>query len=112
MERGLGELVFNMVVGYMVGNLPYIASLILTGLLFATGGIIYALTTEIWMIMVASIIVGGGNGCAIVVHTYIGEIGIKLDESRRRKSQKPLKFVLYIAYSFILNGGYFVSFSK
>ena len=112
MARAFGELFCNIMVGYMVGNLPYIASLILTGLLYVTGGIMYALTTEIWMFMVANIILGGAGGCAIIVHTYIGEVGTKLDEIRRRKSQKPLKVMLYIAYSFSLNGGYFVSFSE
>ena len=112
MTKGLGELISVPIVGYMVDNLPYIALIALTMLFFAVGGILYALTTKIWMIIVANLIIGFGFSCSVIVHAYIGEFGIKLDESRIRKKQKPIKFAFYIMYSFTLNGGYFATFSK
>ena len=112
MARYLGELISVPVVGYMTENLPYIVSISFVGLFFAIGGLLYALTTDIWMMIVANIFIGFGFSSAVIVHTYIGEIGIKMDEGRTRKKQKPAKFGLYIAFSFILNGGYFVTFSE
>ena len=46
------------------------------------------------------------------VHTYIGEIGSIMDDERKERGKKPLKHVLYIAFSFILNGGFVVAFGK
>ena len=112
MARYLGELIAVPIVGYMTENLPYIVSIIFVVLSFAFGGLLYALTTDILMMIVANIFIGCGIASAVVVHAYIGEIGIKMDEMRTRKKQKPVKFALYIAFSFIQNGGYFISFSE
>ena len=112
MVKGLGELISVPVAGYMVENFPYIPSIILTMLFSVVGGIIYALTTKIWMLIVANFLIGCTTSCAVIIHAYIGEFGIKLDESRIKKKQKPIKFALYIIFSFILNGSFIVSSSK
>ena len=100
------------VVGFMVERFPYILSIIFTMLFSVVGGILYALTTNIWMIIVANCLIGCAHSCAIIIHAYIGEFGIKLDESRIKKKQKPIKFRFYIIFSFILNGSYIVATSK
>ena len=87
MAKFLGELITVPVVGYMTENLPYIVSIILVGQFFATGGILYAMTTKIWMMITANVFIGFGFLSAVIVHAYIGEMGIKMDESRTRKKK-------------------------
>ena len=58
------------------------------------------------------ILLGCGITSTVVVHTYIGEMGIRMDDVRRKERKTPIKNALYIALSFVLNGGYVVTFCK
>jgi len=112
MAKGIGELLFYPVIGYMAQNLPYSVSQLVAALMFAVGGAIYALASAGWVVMLGNFVLGCGISCAVLVHTYIGEMGTKMDRMRSKKRKRPLKFVLYIVFSFILNGGYLVTFRE
>ena len=56
-------------------------------------------------------IMGMGGGLSIpALHTYMGEMGTVMDQVRERQGKKPRKFSVYIAFSFIMNGGFAVAF--
>ena len=56
---------------------------------------------------------GFGGGLSIpALHTYIGEMGSVMDQIREKKGKKPLKFTVYVAFSFIMNGGFVVAFGE
>ena len=50
--------------------------------------------------------------CPAVLHTYMGVMGTKMDEIRTEQQKKPRKFIVYIAYSLLLNGTSFVIYGK
>ena len=112
MSRYLGAMASLVLFGYMAEKLPYIISLIFGCLLFALGGAIYALSTEGWMLVLGYAMMGCGVGVTATIHTYIGEMGSKLDDLRRKRKKKPIKYIFYIMYSFFSNGGFFVVFCK
>ena len=73
----------------------------------------YALSVDIWMVILSRSILGTAIGLMMPsAHTYIGEMGSVLDHQREDQGKKPRKFVLYIAYSFIINGGHFIAFGE
>ena len=86
----------------------------LIGLLFmAVGGTMYALAKNVETVWFGRGVIGAAGGlCIPALHTYIGEMGTLMDDIRRKQGKKPRKFTLYIAFSFILNGGFMVSFGK
>ena len=49
---------------------------------------------------------------AAIMHTYIGEMGTKMDNIRKRHHKKHRKFMPYIVYSFIFNGGNLITYGK
>ena len=112
MAGGIGEIGFLPVVGYMAANLPYSVSLLVAALLLAAGGAIYALASAGWIVILGKVVIGGAGSFLVLVHTYIGEMGTIMDRMRSKKRKRPMKFVLYIALSFILNGGYLVTFCE
>ena len=112
MTKGIGELLFYPVIGYMAQNLPYSVSQLVAALLFAAGGAVYALASAGWVVMLGNFVLRCAISFAVLVHTYIGEMGTKLDRMRNKKRKRPMKFVLYIVFSFILNGGYLVTFCE
>ena len=105
-------MMFLPVVGYMAGNLPYIISQLVAPSFLVAGGVFYALASAGWMMILGRVLIGCGRASAVVVHTYIGEMGTRMDEMRSKKKKRPMKFALYIVFSFILNGGYLVTFCK
>ena len=73
----------------------------------------YGLADKIWMVFLGLGARGAGTAFAsAIVHTYIGEMGMQMDEIRKAKLKKPRKFILYIAYSFFLNGGFLFSYGE
>ena len=87
-------------------------SLIFGALLYALGSAIYALSTEGWMLLLGMTLSGCGVGSSATIHTYFGEMSTKLDDIRRKKKKKPIKFIFYIVLSFSVNGGVFISYGK
>ena len=98
--------------GYMAEELPYMISLILGALLYVLGSAIYALSTEGWMLLLGITLNGCGVASTATIHTYFGEMSTKLDDIRKKRNKKSIKFVFYIILSFSLNGGIFISFGK
>ena len=112
MAGGIGEIAFLPVIGYMAGSLQYTISLLVALSLLTFGGTIYALASDGWMVILGRALIGCARASAVVVHAYIGEMGTRMDEMRSKERKRPMKFALYIAFSFILNGGYSFAFCK
>ena len=96
--------------GAMAERLPYTLTLILPSILFGIGGTLYGLAVEGWMVLLARLFFGFGSAFKVVVHAYLGEFGTQLDEFRQQNGKRPLKYTVYIALSFVINGGFFVAF--
>ena len=89
----------------MLGTLPYTTSLLLTMLLYAVGGAVYACAVEVWMVMLARGLTGSAAlFCSSSLQTYVGEMGTIMDKIRERKGKQPMKHVLYIMIMFATNG--------
>ena len=112
MAKGIGEFLFYPVIGYMAQNLPYSASQLVAASLFAVGGAVYALASAGWIVILGQVVIGVAGSFIVLVHTYIGEMGTIMDRMRSKKRKRPMKFVLYIVFSFILTGGYLVTFCE
>lgn len=93
------------VTAVMTHHLPFSVAMLISLAFFLLGGIVYGLTVELWMAFFALILrgIGAATGPS-VMHTYIGEMGTKMDDIRIRQNKKPRKYLLYIIYSFIFNG--------
>ena len=109
---GIGEFIFTPITGILSEKLPFTLSLITSNLLFIIGGVVYAVAVNISMVIAGRFFIGIGAAFAVTVHAYIGEMGTRLDEVRRKKGKKPVKHFLYIMYSFIANGGFVLTFGK
>jgi MFS family permease len=71
----------------------------------------YALSKDVWFLIVGRGVMGMGGGLSIpALHTYMGEMGTVMDQVREKQGKKPRKFAVYIAFSFIMNGGCVVAF--
>ena len=78
---------------------------IFTGLA-ALGGAMYALANSVWIAFAARGLMGAGVSFgASAIHAYLGEMGTVMDDIREKQGKRPRKFLLYIAFSFTLNGG-------
>ena len=67
----------------------------------------YALANKVWVAFVGRALMGAGIAFgAATIHTYMGEMGTMMDNIREKNRKKPRKFMLYIAFSFLLNGGF------
>ena len=76
-------------------------------------GLLYANSTQLWMVVLAQFMVGVGVGSSGgVCHSYWGEMTIKWDEIRQEKKKKPVKDALYIIYLFMTNIGFVIAFGK
>lgn len=94
-------------------RLPFTFLLFIFVALAVVGGGIYALACNVWMAFVGRGLMGAGCAFgAAAVHTYIGEMGIVMDDIRKKKGKKPRKFILYIALSFTLNVGMLIPYGK
>ena len=109
----IGEVAISPVAGLTTERYSHVFSLFSGLILFIGGGLFYARATEVWMVIVARFVLGVGIGFgAVVVHSYLGEMGSKLDEIRAKQSKKPIKHIFYIIFVFVLNGSFVFSFGK
>ena len=121
----IGEIFGAPVAGYMTKYIPYRYTIMLTALTLAVGLLLYALTIQGWMIIVARLLIGIHTGFDLVlVTTYLGETAIEVTAKReavggkRDHSGATLKDKLFIWYSFVTNGSYlsalgeYISLSK
>ena len=109
----IGAAIILPLTGQICNKYPYTFP-ILGALIFQVmGNILYAFSTEVWMVILARFVIGIGIGLTSgVCHTYWGEMTVKLDYVRREKNKKPVKDYLFIAYLFISNGGYIFAFGE
>ena len=109
----LFEVLSTPLAGALLHRLPYSVSIASFTLILVAGGILYGLARSVWMAFVGFGLFGMGAAlCSVMIHTYMGEVGTVMDEIRKKQGKKPRKFVLYIIYSFPLNGGFILPFGK
>lgn len=109
----IGEAAASPVAGITTERYSYIFSLFATLILFIGGGLFYARATEVWMVIVARLVLGLGTGYgAVVVHSYLGEMSSRLDDIRAKQSKKSIKHIFYIIFIFVINGAFVFSFGK
>ena len=97
----------------MAHRSPFSVTIFFSFILMAVGGVIYAIAVNVWMIFIGRALFGAAGGiCIPTIHTYIGEMGIVMDNLRKKQGKKPRKDALYIAFSFMMNGGFFVAFGE
>ena len=93
-----------------IKRVPITATVLLSLLLFAVGGLVYALAVNVWMVLTGKSFFGVAITLGLVsTHVYFGEMGAAMDEIRRRKNKKPLKFIIYVSYTFTFSGGLLAS---
>ena len=92
-------------------RLPFSCLLFAFVALAGVGGGVYALAQSVWVAFLGRGLMGAGvQFGASTIHTYIGEMGTVMDDIRQKQGKRQRKFILYIAYSFVLNGGFVVPF--
>ena len=97
----------------MSHHLPFSVTIIFSLSLYILGGIVYGLAEEMWIVFLGLSLWGAGIAFgSTIVLTYIGEMGERMDKIRRKLLKTPRKLILYIAYSFALNGGFFISYGE
>jgi MFS family permease len=97
---------------WMAHRCPFTVTLLIGLLFLAVSGALYALAVNVWMVIVARGLMGASGGLSIpALHTYVGEMGSVMDDVREKQGVKPRKFSVYIAFSFIMNGGFVVAFA-
>ena len=113
MAYSIGESFFSLVAGLMIERCPYIFIQVVAIVMHVLGGVVYALSTEVWMVIVARLVIGTAAGIGgLIVHTYTGEMSTRMDDIRRRQGKRPMKHVVYILFSFLLNGTFIFSFGE
>ena len=104
------EIALFPIVAVLAVRLPYTVLILLFLSLYAIGGALYALAVSVWMALLGRGIMGGATAfCSTVVQIYIGEMGTIMDEVREKQGKRPMKYAVYIAFSFINTGSYFVA---
>lgn len=94
-------------------HLPFSSLLFSFVALASIGGGVYALAQNVWVAFVGRGLMGAGvQFGASTIHTYLGELGTIMDEIKEKRGEKPRKFILYIAFSFVLNGGFAVPYGN
>ena len=81
----------------LLEKLAFTITILLVMCMYAVAGVVYALAVDVWMVILARGLTGGAAlFCVAVVTTYIGEMGTVMDDIRKKRKKKPIKFVLYI----------------
>ena len=109
---GIGELAPTPLIGYLVDKLPYTSFLLIANVFNITGGVLYALAEEGWMVILARLLFGMSASFKVVMLAYIGEMGARIDKLQENEGKKPVKYIFYIILSFVLNGTYVVAFGR
>ena len=92
------------IAGIMAEKVPYTIMILFTCILYTVGGLFYGQANKVWMVIVGRSLMGSAAAFAdVTTSSYIGEMGTRMDEIRERKGKRPLKYSLYIAYSFTMN---------
>lgn len=112
MSAPLLELITMPFTAAMVHKLPFTVSILFGLFLYAIGGALYALADNVWMVFIGYGLFGAGSTSAAALHAYIGEMGSVMDTIRERQGKKKMKFAIYLAFSFLQNGGYLLSFGE
>ena len=98
---------------WMTRRVPFTIPLLVGLSLLVVSGAMYALSKDVWFLIVGRGVMGMGGGLSIpALHTYMGEMGTAMDQVREKQGKKPRKFAVYIAFSFIMNGGCVVAFGE
>lgn len=109
----LFEVVTAPLSGALLHRLPFSVSIAAFTAVYITGGVVYSMAWSLWMAFAGFGLFGMGSSlCSIMVHTYLGEMGTLMDDIRKKRGKKPRKYVLYIAFSFVVNGGFLFPLSK
>ena len=115
----IGEILGASVAGYVTKYIPYRYTILLAALTLAVGLLLYALTVQGWMIIVARLLLGVHTGFDLVIVTaYLGETAIEVTAKReaaggkRDHSGATLKDRLFIWFSFVTNGSYLCGLGK
>lgn len=99
------------VAGIMADKVPYTITILFLCAVYAAGGIFYGKAETVWMVIVGRALMGCGAAFAdVTASSYIGEMGTRMDEIRERQGKQPLKYALYVAYSFTMNGTFILTF--
>ena len=110
----IGEVLGASLAAFLTQCFPYIISPLVASLLYMLGGVLYALAVQGWMVIVGRFL--SGFACTILtvlIMSYIGEIGTKVDEVRKKRGKKYLiKDTLYVSYSFLLNIGSLLTYGE
>ena len=81
--------------------------------MFVVAGVVYALAVDVWMVVLARGLLGGAAlFISSLMHTYIGEMGILLDEIRKKRGKSSMKSVLYISLTVSVTVGVVVAFGE
>ena len=109
----IGQVVGAPVTGLMMKRLPYIVTLVISSVVFAAGGVVYALSTNGWMLFAGRFLHGIASTMgAVLENTYIGDMGTKVDNIRKKLNKRTLKDILYVVYSFQISFNMFIAFGK
>ena len=103
----LFEVATTPLAGALLHRLPYSFTITVFIMVYVAGGVVYGLARSLWVAFVGFGLFGMGSAlAAVTVHTYMGEMGTVMDEIRKKQGKKPRKYILYIAFSFVVNGGF------
>ena len=81
--------------------------------LASVGGVMYALAQSVWIALLGRGLMGAGVQLgAATIHTYLGEMGTLMDDIRQKQAKLPRKYILYITFSFTLNGGFMIPYGE
>ena len=73
----------------------------------------YALARSVWMAFIGFGLFGTAVAfSAVTIHTYMGEMGTIMDDIRKKQGKKERKHLIYVVFSFVLNGGYLFPLGK
>lgn len=99
------------IAGLMARKMPYTLTILLTLSLYGASGVFYGQANTVWMVIVSRGLMGVCSGLSDTTELgYIGEMGTRMDKIREGKGKRPMKNVLFVAYSFTVNGGLIVAF--
>jgi MFS family permease len=107
MSYPLFEVATTPLAGALLHRLPYSFTIIVFIIVDIAGGVVYGLARSLWVAFVGFGLFGMGSALAsVTVHTYMGEMGTVMDDIRKKQGKKPRKYILYVAFSFVVNGGF------
>ena len=99
------------ITGLMAQKMPYKPTILITLSLYMVSGVLYGQATTVWMVIVSRSLMGVCSGLSDATELgYIGEMGTRMDKIREGKRKQPMKNVIFVAYSFSVNGATILAF--